>query len=72
MAHIEGDMKYIYHFGNRPEQVFDLSADPYEQHDVAAQHGALIEARRGALQAWRVWTNALWEQRLRESRTPTP
>ena len=30
-----GDLKYIYYYGRRPTEVFDLSNDPEEQHDIS-------------------------------------
>lgn len=35
-ATLDGDMKVIHHFGDRRDEVFDLSVDPYETNDLAA------------------------------------
>src|SRR5918997_3316774 len=36
LASIEGLEKYIYHFGERPEEVFDLAKDSPERHNLAS------------------------------------
>ena len=38
MATIDGDMKVIQHFGDRRDEVFDLSTDNYERVDLADQY----------------------------------
>ncbi|WP_077685082.1 LTA synthase family protein [Tessaracoccus aquimaris] len=35
-ATMDGDMKVIHHFGDRRDEVYDLSVDPYETNDLAA------------------------------------
>lgn len=35
-ATLEGDTKVIHHFGDRRDEVYDLSVDPYELQDLAA------------------------------------
>lgn len=35
LAMREGDLKYVYHFGMRPTEVFDLVRDPLERHSLA-------------------------------------
>jgi hypothetical protein len=32
---IKGSVKYIYHYGDKPEELFDLSKDPLEKHNLA-------------------------------------
>ncbi len=45
--------KYIYHYGNRPEEVFDLSKDPLEEHNLADEYGEEdLDKRRRGLFAW--------------------
>jgi lipoteichoic acid synthase len=46
-ARIEGQEKYIYHFGNQPEEFYDLAKDPLEQHNLIARVG------REELDRWR-------------------
>ena len=43
VALTDGRYKYIWFYGNGKEQLFDLQADPYENHDLHAQAG---QARR--------------------------
>jgi len=35
LASIKGSVKYIYHYGDKPEELFDLSKDPLEKHNLA-------------------------------------
>src|ERR671917_283589 len=37
LASIEGTEKYIYHYGDRPEEIFDLQRDSSEQHNLAGE-----------------------------------
>ena len=34
LAQIDGTTKYVHHFGNRPDEVFDLATDPDERHNL--------------------------------------
>ena len=59
MASVKGDEKYIYHFGDRPDEFFDLSQDPFEQRNLADERGKEeLDARREELFAWRSKVNA--------------
>ena len=59
LASIEGLDKYIYHFGGRPEEVFDLSKDPLERHNLASERSEEeLDERRLGLFAWRAKVNA--------------
>ncbi|MBX6765098.1 MAG: LTA synthase family protein, partial [Rubrobacteraceae bacterium] len=63
LASIKDGMKYIYFFGNKPEEVYDLSTDPYERHDIAARVGrAWLDERRAQVKAWFSRINAMYEQ----------
>jgi hypothetical protein len=33
----QGDLAFVFHFGRIPLEVFDLSKDPMQQHDIAGQ-----------------------------------
>lgn len=54
LAYIEGDKKYVHHFGIRPDEVFDLSADPGETHNIISQQDkAQVKSWRQDLLRWR-------------------
>ena len=59
MASIKDNEKYIYHYGNQPEEVFNLSEDPLEEHNLAAEHSKdELDEWREDLLAWRSRVNA--------------
>ena len=59
LASIKGSEKYIYHYGNQPEEVFNLSKDPLEEHNLAAFHSKEdLDKRRENLLTWRSRVNA--------------
>lgn len=62
LSWIDGDLKYIYHYGFRPEEVFDLAADPGEKTNIAASipPDELKRFRTEALQ-WRQQVDRLYE-----------
>jgi arylsulfatase A-like enzyme len=53
LASIKGTEKYIYHFDDKPEELFDLSKDPAEKNNLAAQNPQEVERRRQELLEWR-------------------
>src|SRR5829696_5961505 len=54
LASIEGTEKYIYHYGDRPDEVFDLSKDPSEQENLAYIHpDEEMDGWRNDLLSWR-------------------
>jgi lipoteichoic acid synthase len=63
LASIKGDEKYIYFFGNQPEEVYDLSEDPYEQHNIADELSKKeLENKRSQVLAWYSKVNAMYEE----------
>src|SRR5919202_1708682 len=63
LARIKGTEKYIYHYGNWPDEVFDLSKDPLEEHNLADEFGKEeIDEQREALLAWRASVNAMYRR----------
>ncbi|HET7479809.1 MAG TPA: sulfatase-like hydrolase/transferase [Rubrobacteraceae bacterium] len=75
LASIKGDEKYIYHFGQRDDEFFDLSKDPHEQDNLDEDHKKEMEKRRHDLLAWEAKVKAIYDQRLadlsRERTSPT-
>ncbi len=61
LAAIRGAAKYIYHYGNQPDEFFDLSKDPLEKHNLASQSNQeeLNKWRRDLLE-WRSRVNATY------------
>jgi phosphoglycerol transferase MdoB-like AlkP superfamily enzyme len=59
LASMKGDEKYIYHYDNQPDEVFDLSKDPLERNNLADQYSEEdLQKRRDELLKWRAKTNA--------------
>ena len=53
VASLKGNEKYIYHYDNQPEEVFDLSEDPLEEHNLADEYSKEdLEKRRRDIFAW--------------------
>jgi len=59
-ASLEGTEKYIYHYGNQPDEFFDLSEDPLEKNNLADERSEEVEERRGDLLEWRSRVNAAY------------
>ena len=74
LASLKGTQKYIYFFGDRPEEVYDLSSDPMERHNLADQWtDKALEKRRKELLAWFSWVNATYEsESVRRNRQDPP
>jgi glucan phosphoethanolaminetransferase (alkaline phosphatase superfamily) len=60
LASIRGFEKYIYHYGNRPDELFDLSGDPLEQENLAGGRPEEMNQRGQALLRWRTEVNAAY------------
>ena len=61
LASIKGKEKYIYNFGDKPDEVFDLSKDPAERDNIAGQYPPEeLEKRRRELLEWRTRVNATY------------
>jgi len=61
LASLQGDEKYIYHYGNQPDELFDLSEDPLEERNLASGRAKEAKERRDELLAWRSRINATFE-----------
>ena len=60
LASIKGNEKYIYHYGNQPDEFFDLSVDPLEKHNVADERAEEARKRRDELLTWRSGISAMY------------
>ncbi len=62
LASVRGDEKYIYHFGDRPEEFYDLSEDPLEKNNIVGEiPPEKIKARREELLEWRARLDAAYD-----------
>jgi arylsulfatase A-like enzyme len=63
LASIKGNEKYIYFFGNQPDEVYDLSTDPHEHHDIAGDLStAELKKKRSQVLNWYSRVNATYEK----------
>jgi arylsulfatase A-like enzyme len=63
LASLRGDQKYIYFFGNQPEEEYDLSSDPSESNDLAGELGDKeLEDRRKEVLTWYSRVHAMYEK----------
>ncbi len=59
LVSIRGTEKYIYYYGDQPDEFFDLSEDPLEQRNLADERTKEVGERRDELLAWRSTINAV-------------
>jgi lipoteichoic acid synthase len=63
LASITGDEKYIYNYGNKADEYYDLSKDPRERNNIIEQQSKeKIEALRSDLLRWEGRVEASYEQ----------
>jgi hypothetical protein len=61
MASLRSSEKYIYHYGNQPDELFDISKDPFERKNLADGLGSEeLDNRREDLLKWRSGVNATY------------
>ena len=62
-ARIEDQKKYIYHFGNQPEEVYDLAKDPLEQRNLITRAGRTeVDSWRQEVLEWHARARAAYER----------
>jgi lipoteichoic acid synthase len=55
LARLDGDLKYVHHFGDRRDEVFDLATDPSERHDLHRSTSPdWLAQQRDAVLRWRL------------------
>ena len=65
LASIENNKKYIYHYGNKGEEFFNLTTDPGETNNLADQQPKEeMKARRENLLTWQATVNAIYKYQL--------
>ncbi|QIN82359.1 sulfatase-like hydrolase/transferase [Rubrobacter tropicus] len=70
LASIDGDKKYIYSYGNRGEEYYDLSEDPEEKKNLIEEQGdKKIEDLRDDLLAWEARVTDSYEQQRPQEET---
>jgi phosphoglycerol transferase MdoB-like AlkP superfamily enzyme len=73
LARIEGDEKYIYNYGNKGQELYDLSEDPYERRNIIDERKEEeISALRRDLLHWRARVEAAYEERPPDKYTVPP
>ena len=67
-ARIQGDQKYIYHFGHRTEEYYDLKLDPMEQQNLIAKVSkSEIDRLRADLLKWHAEARAEYDEKPDQS-----
>ena len=67
LAMREKDLKFIFHFGLRPTEVFDLAVDPAERRNLASSlDPADLRRAEGRMLGWKLSIDAFWQQRPTE------
>ncbi len=61
LASLKGDEKYIHHYNNEPDELFDLSEDPLEEHNLASERSKEeLDKRRENLLKWQASVDAVY------------
>jgi arylsulfatase A-like enzyme len=64
---IDGTLKLVHYFGERPDELFDLAADPGERVNLAGRFPARVAALRERVVGWRSDVNGAYEAWLGRS-----
>jgi arylsulfatase A-like enzyme len=61
LASLKGNEKYIHHYNNQPDELFDLSEDPKEERNLASERSKEeLDKRREDLLKWRASVDAVY------------
>jgi lipoteichoic acid synthase len=72
LASIRGDKKYIYNYGNKADEFFNLSKDPRERNNIIGRlDEEKIKALRHDLLAWEARIEASYERQASGEKTTT-
>jgi lipoteichoic acid synthase len=67
VARLEGDLKYVHHFGDRRDEVYDLATDPTERHNLyRSADPDWLTQQRAAVLRWRLSVDQVYH----DLRTP--
>jgi hypothetical protein len=70
LASIDGDQKYIYSYGNRGEEYYDLSEDPKERNNIIEeQPDGKIDDLRDDLLSWEARVESSYDQQREREET---
>ena len=61
---VDARWKHVHHFGDRPDELFDLETDPSERVNVADRYPELARVRSKAALEWRSHVNAAHENHM--------
>jgi lipoteichoic acid synthase len=67
LGSLKGFEKYIYHFDDKPEEIFDLSKDPSERENLAEERSEEANKRRLELLEWRAKVNSRYGIQMTDS-----
>jgi lipoteichoic acid synthase len=69
LASIKRSEKYVYHYDNQADELFDLSRDPFEKNNLASERPKEeMDKRRKDLLKWRSGVNAEYDVRTGDRR----
>jgi arylsulfatase A-like enzyme len=60
----EGKYKYVWDYEQNSQRLYDLRADPYERHNVAAANPGVCAALDFRVKAWVAFQSRLTKERL--------
>jgi len=66
LGRLSGWEKFIYHYDNQPDELFDLSTDPQETTNLADAMGEDVERRRRELREWRASLDEAYRRHHRD------